>query len=225
MTSAAGGNGRPTAQQVALDHLRRRISDGTLAPDERIRQERIAEEIAASVVPVREALKTLEAEGQVRYVPHRGYQVRRLGLAELLETYHLRQLLEDDAIRQACPHFDDGLFEALEAEMATMETAAREVDLVAMAEANRRFHFLLYERSGMPRMTDFIRQLWQSTDAYRARYYAEPGHRDRVNEEHRQIVAALRAGAVEEAIALLRRHRDAAVDSLRRVVEPEESAS
>lgn len=62
---------RETAQQVVLDHVRQLISTGTLKPDDRIRQEQLAEELT-SVVPVREALKILEAEGMVQYVPHRG---------------------------------------------------------------------------------------------------------------------------------------------------------
>ena len=204
-----------TAQKAALDHLRRRIADGTLGPDARLLQARLAKEIGSSVVPVREALKTLEAEGQVVYVPHRGYQVRRLGLAELIETYHLRGLLEDEAVRLATPHLDDRLFHALGTSMRVMETAAEKEDLSAMTEANREFHFAIYAASGLPRMTDFIRQLWQSTDAYRSRYYAEASNRERVNAEHRQIVDALCDRDTARATALLRAHREAAVTSLR----------
>jgi DNA-binding GntR family transcriptional regulator len=52
-------------------------------------------------VPVREALKTLEAEGQVKYFPQRGFQVTRLSLDELHETYEIRRLLEDEIVRIA----------------------------------------------------------------------------------------------------------------------------
>lgn len=208
-----------TMQQTALEHLRERIADGSLAPDDRIRQEHVAEELGASVVPVREALKTLEAEGQVVYIPRRGYHVRRLGLAELTETYRLRELLEDEAVRLAAPRLDDALFGVLEDAMGTMEAAASSGDVATMTEANRRFHFTIYAAAGSPRMTDFIRQLWQSTDAYRSRYYGDSSHRNRVNDEHRLIVAALQNHAVEDAIDLLRKHRTAAVESLRSLLE------
>lgn len=206
--------GRTTAQQIALEHLRGRIADGSLGSGDWIRQERIAEEIQASVVPVREALKVLEAEGQLLYVPHRGYQVRRLGLAELVETYRLRALLEDEAVRIAGQHVDQAVVEELEGEMDLMERASADGDLPAMTEANRRFHFLLYDLAAMPRMTDFIRQLWQTTDAYRSRYYADAPNRRRVNAEHREIVEALRRGLTDEAVRLLGQHRDAAVERL-----------
>lgn len=208
-----------TVQQAALEYLRGRIADGSLAPHDRIRQERIAEEMGSSVVPVREALKTLEAEGQVVYLPRRGYQVRRLGLDELTETYRLRELLEDEAVRLAMPHLTDEVFEVLEEAMHSMESAAVGGDVATMTDENRRFHFTIYSAAGSPRMVDFIRQLWQSTDAYRSRYYSESVHRDRVNEEHRHIVAALRAGETEQAIDLLRTHRATAVESLRTLLE------
>lgn len=217
--AASMASGRRTAQQVALDHLRRRMTDGSLSSEDWIRQERIAEEIDSSVVPVREALKILEAEGQVLYVPHRGYQVRRLGVAELIETYRLRALLEDEAVRLAGRQLTPAIIVLLEEEMGVMERASAEGDLAAMTEANRRFHFLLYELAAMPRMTDFIRQLWQTTDAYRSRYYSDAPNRARVNDEHRKIVDELRAGRVDEAVHLLARHRDAAVERLSRMLE------
>jgi DNA-binding GntR family transcriptional regulator len=215
MTSQPQPPRRATAQQIALEHIRDLISRGFLAPDARIRQEQLAADLGSSVIPVREALKTLEAEGQVVYEPHRGYQVRRLGLAELVETYRLRELLEDEAVRLAVPRMDESSFEVLENAMAVMESASGQADLVTMTESNRLFHFTIFAAADMPRMTDFIRQLWQSTDAYRYRYYADGSHRTRVNDEHRQIVDALRERDTERVVALVGAHREAAVISLR----------
>ncbi len=215
MTSQPQPSRRTTAQQLALEHIRDLISRGFLAPDARIRQEQLAADLGSSVIPVREALKTLEAEGQVVYEPHRGYQVRRLGVPELVETYRLRELLEDEAVRLAVPRLTESTYEILDRELLVMESAATKADLVTMTESNRLFHFTIFAAADMPRMTDFIRQLWQSTDAYRFRYYANGEHRTRVNDEHRQIVAALRDQETELAVELLRAHREAAVDSLR----------
>lgn len=222
MTPSRAG-ARLTVQQAALEYLRGRIADGSLAPHDRIRQEHVADELGSSVVPVREALKTLEAEGQVVYVPHRGYQVRRLGIDELTETYRLRELLEDEAVRLAAPNLTDEVFGVLENAMRAMEAAARSGDVATMTEENRRFHFTIYAAAGSPRMMDFIRQLWQSTDAYRSRYYGETAHLERVNDEHRRIVAAFRQGDVDAAITLLHAHRAAAVHSLQALLGPVES--
>src|SRR6476620_11209938 len=115
---------RATAQQVALEHLRDLLAGGHLKPDDRIRQEQLAAELGTSVIPVREALKTLEAEGQVRYAPHRGYQVTRLSLDELTETYLIRRLLEDEIVRIAAPLLSEDDFVELERLMGTMEEAS-----------------------------------------------------------------------------------------------------
>jgi len=205
---------RATAQQVALEHIRELIASGRLQPDARIRQERLASELGTSVIPVREALKTLEAEGQVRYAPHRGFQVTRLSLDELTETYLIRRLLEDEIVRIAAPLLDDGRYARLEDLMGAMEAASATGDTLAMIAANRDFHFTIFGAARHPRMEDFIRMLWQSTDAYRSVYYTDRRARDRVNDEHRSIVAALRAGDVERAVHELDEHRGHAVAAL-----------
>lgn len=206
--------GRTTAQQAALEHLRRLIAQGFLKPDDRIRQEQLATELGCSVIPVREALKTLEAEGQVRYEPHRGYQVARLSVAELTETYEIRRLLEDEAVRLAVPRLTDDDFGVLDSAMESMERASRVEDVQTMVESNRLFHFTIFAAAGRPRMVDFIRMLWQSTDAYRSIYYTDPGSRVRVDAEHRSITEALRARDVDRAVHELRHHRQHAVAAL-----------
>jgi DNA-binding GntR family transcriptional regulator len=105
--------------------------------------------------------------------------------------------------------------------MDQMEAASERGDAAAMTEWNRRLHFAIYAAAGHPRMVDFIRMLWQSTDAYRSMYYTDAAARERVNAEHRSIVEALRAGDVGRAVAELDRHRGHAVDSLQdRLTEP-----
>jgi DNA-binding GntR family transcriptional regulator len=205
---------RVTAQQLALEHLRDRIASGDLRPDARIRQEQLAAELGTSVIPVREALKTLEAEGQVRYAPHKGYQVARLSLDELTETYLIRRLLEDEIVRIATPLLDDERFAELDRLMRTMEAASASGDTSTMIAANRDFHFTIFGAARHPRMEDFIRMLWQSTDAYRSVYYTDRRARDRVNGEHLSIVAALRAGDVDRAVRELDEHRGHAVAAL-----------
>lgn len=205
---------RATAQQLALEHIRELISSGVLKPDDRIRQEQLAAELGTSVVPVREALKTLEAEGQIRYFPHRGFQVARLSLDELHETYEIRRLLEDEIVRIAGPQLDDRHFAVLERTMRVMDRADHARDVTAMIAANHEFHFTIFEAAGKPRMVEIIRVLWQSTDAYRTLYYTEAAARQRVTDEHREIVAMLREGRMTDAIRLLDEHRQHAVADL-----------
>ena len=88
----------PTAQEAVLAELRRAIAAGELRPGEQVLQDALAERFGVSRVPLREALKILEGEGQVTYRPHRGYFVAELDLDDLREVYRIRDLLETEAI-------------------------------------------------------------------------------------------------------------------------------
>ena len=76
---------RVTTQDVVLRALRKDLLTGQLGPGDQIVQESLADRYGVSRVPLREALKTLESEGQVVYYPHRGYFVAELSVDDLLE--------------------------------------------------------------------------------------------------------------------------------------------
>jgi DNA-binding GntR family transcriptional regulator len=204
----------PTAQQFVLRELRRAITSGELKPGAPIRQDVLADRLGVSRLPLREALKTLEGESLVVHEPHRGYFVAELSLADLREVYCIRGILEAEAVRRAVGRMDAAAFDELEAAQREVEAEAAAGDVVAMAAANRRFHFSLYEAAGMPRLLKLIATLWDTTDAYRSLYYADPGNRDHVLHEHHAVLDAVRTGAAEEAVRLLDEHRAHAVASL-----------
>ncbi|MDH4158713.1 MAG: GntR family transcriptional regulator [Actinomycetota bacterium] len=208
----------PTAQEAVLAELRRAIVSGQLKPGEQVLQDALAEQFGVSRVPLREALKILEGEGQVVYRPHRGYFVAELDVADLREVYLMRDLLESEAVRLAVPRLTAGDLRALTAAATDVDEADVLGDLVAMTAANRRFHFILIEAAGMPRLARLVRILWDATDAYRSLYYAEPDHRAWVQEEHHAVVDAVTAGDAERAVAILREHREHAVQAVARVL-------
>ncbi|WP_019631119.1 GntR family transcriptional regulator [Actinomadura atramentaria] len=211
----------PTVQAYVLAELRRAIASGELRPGRPIRQEGVAESLGVSRVPVREALKILEGEGQVVHRPHHGYLVAELSLADLREVYLMRGLLESAAARAAVEVITD-------AEVADVERAAAEVaaasaagDLAAMTAANRRLHFTIIDAARMPRLARIVRSLWDSTDVYRSVYYNAPANRARVEQEHAAIVAALRDRDGDRLAARLGEHRDHAVAALSAIISDE----
>ena len=201
----------PTAQEFVLGELRRSIVTGELRAGEQIRQDALADRLGTSRVPLREALKILEGEGQVTYHPHRGYFVAELSADDLVEVYRIRELLETEAVAQGIARMTDADVEALARALEAIEAAAAAADVSEMTDANRRFHFMLIEHAGMPRLTRLIRQLWDATDAYRAVYFAASENRDHVEHEHRAILNAVRERDIPLAVGLLQTHRDHAV--------------
>ncbi|MFI0422338.1 GntR family transcriptional regulator [Spongiactinospora sp. 9N601] len=204
-----------TTQQYVLARLRRAILTGALPPGSPIRQDALAERFGVSRVPLREALKILEGNGQVIYRPRRGYVVAELSFDDLLEVYRLRELLESEAARQAVGRMGEDDVRRLAEAHEDVVAAGKQGDVTAMATANRRFHFTLIDACGMPRLRRFLGILWDATDVYRTLYYSEATNRDRVEREHDGIVRAVRARDADLLVRLLDEHRAGTVATFR----------
>jgi DNA-binding GntR family transcriptional regulator len=201
-----------TAPERAAAALRSAILEGELLPGQRVNQETWATRAGVSLIPVREALRALAGEGLVTYRPRRGYVVTELDLADLEEVYRLRRSLEAEALRRGVPR-------AGEAELAALAAAADDCrtaqDTAARLAANRRFHELLHGLAGSRLLLRLIGLLWDSTEAYRALYYALPGEAAEADRAHAAILAAVADGDAERAVELEDAHRDRALARLR----------
>ena len=197
-----------TAQEGVLRELRVQIASGQLEPGQQVVQDSLAASLGVSRVPLREALKVLEGEGQVIYHPHRGYFVANLSIDDLVEVYRIRSILEDEALRVGVPLLTDEDIEYLEDILSDVESAATSGDVSAVTAANRKFHFALFEASNMPRLVRMIRNQWDATDAYRGVYFAA----------HRNMIGALRNRDVAQSIALQAAHRENSVAVVSQVI-------
>lgn len=202
------------AQDVAIAALRDDIRTGRLGAGEKVVQESLAERYGVSRVPLREALATLEAEGLVDYHANRGYFVAELSIPDLLEVYRMRELLEAEAIRLAVPRLSDADIDGIAAILDELDGAAARQDIPTMTDANRRFHFAIFDSAGMPRLSRFLRQLWDATDLYRALYYSHEANRERVGEEHALMLEALRSRDIARLTQIQDLHRTATVESV-----------
>lgn len=217
---ANDGFQRPmTAQEAVLRELRRNILSSRWAPGTPIRQDAIAAELGVSRVPVREALKILEGEGQISYEPHKGYVVRELCADELEEIYRLREILEAEAIRNAVPRLTEDDLEEMKDAMVALE-ALEPSDVISLSEENRRFHAALLGAADMPRLQHFVRLLRDWADVYRALLYSDAASLRQTCQEHREIFAACLEGDVERVVDLHEQHRGHTVDALRPKLAP-----
>lgn len=205
----------PTAQHRAAAVLRAAILDGELRPGQRVNQEDWAARAGVSLIPLREALNALAGEGLVTHRPRRGYVVTELALDDLEEVYALRRLLESEALRRGVPRATDDDMALLAADARACRAAARGGDLAARLETNRVFHERLHALAGSRPLSRLIDLLWDSTEAYRALYYALPGEATRADRAHDEIVAAVTARDTEAAVRLQDAHRDRALARLR----------
>jgi DNA-binding GntR family transcriptional regulator len=203
----------PTSQEAVLREIRQAIMTCRLKPGQWIRQLDIAKQLNVSSVPVREALNTLAAEGQVVHERHRGYRVVELSREQLEEIYLARSLLENEVTRRAVPKMDAELARLLEDLVGRMEHLVALDDILSYTEANRNFHFLLFERARLPRISNMIEVLWQNSEAYRG-LIAGPTWYGWAQEDHRKILEACKARDVDGATAAQEEHRQNALTKI-----------
>lgn len=179
-----------------------RIVTGQLAPGMKLRQDHFAEEFGASHVPVREAFRRLEAQGLVVSEPRRGVRVASFDLKEVREVAEMRAALEGLALRHAAPHLTPAILD--EAEQATV-AGDNSRDVRSWEDANRRFHRLILTPCGMPRLLAAIDDLHAAS----ARFLFATWRSEwevRTDHDHRAILAFLRQGKIDNAVAVLERH-------------------
>lgn len=197
---------RQTLTGMALDALRARILCGGFPEGEPLRQDAIAEELGVSRIPVREALRQLEAEGLVTFNPHRGAVVSTLSLQEIAELFEVRADIESDLLRRAIPLMtaEDHLraTEILDA----YENALRAGEVSAWGEFNWQFHSTLYAPSNRQFTLGIVSKLHQHSDRYLRMQLALTHGETRARKEHRSILAAAKKRDTRKAPQLMREH-------------------
>jgi DNA-binding GntR family transcriptional regulator len=220
-------NARPASlAEEAARVLRGEILGGELAPGARVHLLDAAERLGMSIVPIREALRSLSSEGLVVALPQRGYRVSELNPADFDDTYRLRLVLDPMAVELAVPLLDGSRVALIRDAFAALERAYRENDRAGHAVAHRRFHFAIYEATSSPWLLRFLAVLWENSVRYQ-RISGEAGRRgpieDRI-EEHRRVLDACAAGDAAAAAQAMHDHLAQTVRSVHAAIESESAA-
>lgn len=218
------GESRKTLASHVHEQIRGAILAGQLKPGERIDQIQLAETLRVSIVPIREALKALEAEGLVTLLARRGAFVTEISLADLDELYYARQLIEGTAIFHAVPRLAEPDFQTAEQLIARMKHATQANDIPAYIRLNREFHLSLYNVLNNQPLRQVILNLWERSELYRYRYMYITHDTEAVHREHIGIIEACRQCDPELARARAVAHIGHAQSGLHAYVEQESAA-
>jgi DNA-binding GntR family transcriptional regulator len=204
--SAARPVARQTVAAATLQAIRDNILSGDYREGEQLRQDALAAQLGVSRIPVREALRQLEAEGLVTFHPHRGAVVSSFSIGEIEELFELRAQIETDLLRRAIPHLTDEALEAAEVLLDAFEAAFARNDVAAWGHLNWRFHATLYAPAERPLTIGIVENLHYHADRYARMQLVLTRGEAKADAEHRALLAAARERHVELACQLLNDH-------------------
>lgn len=190
--------------KLVRERIRDQILDGRLKPGARLVEDRLSAELGVSRVPVREALRSLSAEGLVRLEAHRGATVVEVTPEMVTELVEVRALLEGQNARLAARRPRPEIVARLRETLGRGNDAAESGTTEELARLNAEFHERLGEASGNSVLLDVMRGLRERTSIA----FAING-RARAREdwkEHAGILEAVIAGDEELAALLAMRH-------------------
>jgi len=202
--------------------LRERILANDIEPGSRLVMRDIGLQYAASDMPVREALRMLERDGLVETVPYAGARVTSLTAKEVEETYFIRSHLESIATGLAAERVTDAELVELDALMVKMDDAVAAADGSTFADLNQQFHRTIVGCSGNDMLRELTMDIWQRHSGFQRVHRKVPRRLATSQQEHRGIMAALRAHDTEEAARLALLHKLSVRDDVSTLVPDEE---
>jgi DNA-binding GntR family transcriptional regulator len=208
------------ARSVIEETLRSAILDGRLPCGIALRQQDLADLFGVSRMPVREALRQLEAQALLNVVAHKGAVVAPLVQGDAVETYALRILLESEALRLSVP-----LLEAADLEQAAryIEELEMEQDYTEIGRLNRLFHMSLYSKAPNRRLLKLVEDGLNEEERFLRFNLEAMGLGKLSQEDHRAMWRAANARDVEGSVQLLVNHLNRGVEVITRYLASPEA--
>jgi DNA-binding GntR family transcriptional regulator len=193
-----------------VDHvyaiLRSGVISGRYLPGEQMRVQELADETGSSASPVREALRRLQTDSLIEFLPNRGARVPKVSERELRDIYRTRRFLEGQAIALAHPRLTKEILDRGYGLIEEMTKAFERGDNSELERLHRSVHFNLYESSESPWLLRLIGVVWDNAARYLAVFPVLRGSAAAFSEEHARIYRIAASRPVDEAVAELHRH-------------------
>ena len=202
--------------EIAYERIKARIFDFELLPGDRFTETEMAEALAMSRTPAREALYRLEREGFLQVHLRVGWSVRPFDFRQFEHNYDLRLILEEASVRRLCELTERPLLETLKDVwfVANGERLASGKNVAGLDEA---FHSTLVEAAGNPEVARCHREVTERIRIIRRLDFTQPQRIDKTYDEHAQILRAVVRRRADEANRLLRSHIESSKAEVRKI--------
>lgn len=208
-----------TKNVAVYDALRNDIVQGKLKPGQKIVMSEVAKTFGISEIPVREAIRRLESEGLIEFIPHVGATVCKMDESEFIETYLIRTELEAFAARVATYHIAAKDIEFLVNKNREMENAIKEDRLEIVGIMNKEFHLRLYYAALFPYLYKLICDLWEKTRYPQNFFTFFPERAAESVKEHARIIKALESKDAKLTERIFREHMSNSLNVYRKIIK------
>ena len=193
-------------RDVVFNTLREAILKGELKPGERLMELQLAAKLGVSRTPIREAIRMLEQEGLAVTMPRKGAEVAKMTLKDMEDVLEIREALDELAAQVACIRISEEQLERLQEKKTDFEHILKSGDVKLMAEADVRFHDVIYEATGNPKLVNLLNNLREQIYRYRVEYLKKEENYPKLITEHNAIFDALSNHSQDAAIISIREH-------------------
>ena len=187
--------------ELAYRLIRERIEAAVYQPGQRLVIDALARDLSMSQVPIREAIRRLQAEGWVTYRHNSGPEIANIGLDQWQATMEVLAVLEGYATALAASHLRKDDLQQLRKHAAAMQQAMQQFDLLRFSDCNRLFHSVIYARCPNPVLVERISETQAQLDAMRSTLFPNMPQRGAESiQEHLQLIELLEGRASFEKI-------------------------
>lgn len=195
-------------RDVVFNTLRQAILRGELKPGERLLEIHLANKLGVSRTPIREAIRKLELENLVVMVPRKGAVVAEITEKSLRDVLEVRRALEALAVKLACEKITDEEIGELKVAAKEFEEALKTGDVTIFAEADVRFHDIIYRTTDNQRLIQLLYNLREQMYRYRVEYLKRKDAHEILLSEHQKIIKTLEMRDEESAVEAVCKHID-----------------
>ena len=193
-------------REVVFLTLRQAILKGELEPGERLMEVALANQLGVSRTPIREAIRKLELEGLVLMIPRRGAEVASITEKDMRDVLELRIALDAFSVKLACERLNDDNIEELKMANKEFEAAVVSKDLIRIAEADVKFHDIIYRLTDNQRLIQMINNLREQMYRYRLEYLKDARNHSILINEHDDIIKAMQSKNIKVAQSTITTH-------------------
>jgi DNA-binding GntR family transcriptional regulator len=197
---------RQSLPETLAESLRERILNGDFKEGDALIQDAIAQEYDVSRMPVREALRQLEASGLVVMKIHKGAVVTSVPTEQIAELFELRSLLECDILARAIPRITDEHLATARSILTQLEHSYQRRDVASWGRLNWEFHRSLYIAADRVQTLSILQGINLQTDRYIRLHLLLTQAIEKAEQEHREILRLCTLRDAERAVPYLREH-------------------